>query len=261
MKIGYISDLHTEYESYTEMIFEKDLDVLIIAGDVGKKANKVEAVMVEILEALPENTKIFFVLGNHEYVLQLFDEVEESYEKMFAKFNGRVSLLINESEVYKGVKFVGSTLWSSFDNGNTTVINAALGRINDYYIKTYDSEKEVVSFSINDVQKLYTESYKFLKNELDNTMYPTVVITHFPASNQMMNLKYKDSPSVKYYCNHIPELFENKNVKAWVSGHTHVTVEDKNEGHVRLFSNPKGRVKDGVPNEVEDFKTNRYFTV
>ena len=73
--------------------------------------------------------KVFYTLGNHEYYNYYIDEAEETLRNALPE---GITLLNNQSEFYKGVHFVGSTLWASFDGGDEAVMQMCSNSMNDY---------------------------------------------------------------------------------------------------------------------------------
>ena len=62
MKIQLLSDLHLEFKDLDKSI-TTGADVIVLAGDIHKKANAIPW----INENIPTGVPVIYVLGNHEF--------------------------------------------------------------------------------------------------------------------------------------------------------------------------------------------------
>lgn len=260
MNIGYISDLHTECNKFG-VNFSHPLDILIICGDVGQKSYLVKQVIVDILKKLPEHAQIIYVLGNHEYVYQVFDEVLMSYRNEFKELK-RVIILEKESVVINGVKFIGTTLWSGFNNKNNETVEKINRKIMDYGIKIRNPDSNNENYLLNfDHEFIYDEFIKckkFLEDELSKKHSGRViVITHYPPHQNSKNPNFLNDVASDYYCNHLPELFNLERVDFWIHGHTHYSA-DYQINKTNVLSNPRGRTRKGIL-ENDSFNMSNYI--
>lgn len=230
MKIHVLSDLHTEFGSFTPP--ETDADVVVLAGDigVGEKAVKWSK------EAFA-NKPVIQIAGNHEFY---GGSLGKSWQKMAQSAQGsHVHLLNDQAVVVGGVRFLGCTLWTDYHlTGN-------------YPLAQWDAQQ-----TMNDFKKIRDEHYRkvrpyqlaarhahskhFLQYQLAQPFDgPTVVVTHHAPSSLSIHERYKQSPSHlnACYASHLEMLMDGVNL--WVHGHTHDSF-DYMLGETRVVCNPRG---------------------
>ena len=123
MKIRIISDLHLDpiyFEPLDIPIVpnEKDI-VMVIAGDAAEQRNSCGF----IFEMLQRFKAVVFVCGNHEYFKGNLKRTPEKISERIAEKNGgklpnNFHLLAMDEVVIDDVVFIGSTLWTDYDNLN-----------------------------------------------------------------------------------------------------------------------------------------------
>lgn len=90
MKLYILSELHLELSTFEP--FDADADVVVQAGDIGKRANGI----LWVRSAFPDKEIVVYVAGNHEfYGAQHLDILAEM--RMAAQKNG--VHLLNDGEV------------------------------------------------------------------------------------------------------------------------------------------------------------------
>jgi len=134
MKIFLISDVHTEmaaryfdpYFDYDCLQFDypEDTDVVALAGDVGVWLNGLEWAAHRF-----KNKEIIYIIGNHEYYDSDINIIDDMRRK--AKELG-IHLLNNDLVIIDGVRFLGTTLWTDFDQYSHAEVTNAWGLMNDY---------------------------------------------------------------------------------------------------------------------------------
>lgn len=255
MKIHLISDIHTEMDSKLMLSAPTKTDVIVLAGDIANGTNGVEWAQQCYGSEIP----VIYIAGNHEFYSN-----EISVTKDIAKCaeGTNIHFLDNQSKVIDDVRFIGTTLWSSFDDwGDQKVINYLHQQMNDYnFIKATDFYSDPVLvkqataiqedfLESNGAKKgflvpvitymLYLESVKYLEAELSKPYDgKTVVVTHHAPSYSSVNpakLKYEDA-----YASSLEHLISKHSdcIDAWFHGHLHVAVNYKISG-VPIVSNPR----------------------
>ena len=131
MKIKVMSDLHLEFGGMKC----GSGDVLILAGDVclieEMAGDTPQGNLTINFSKLGKNyNKVFYVLGNHRYFGDYQDVLKKARKVLPA------SVLNNETEFYEGVHFVGTTLWTSFNNESEADMEYALLNMSDYRSST-----------------------------------------------------------------------------------------------------------------------------
>ena len=268
MKICVVSDIHMEIGGFPGKTKYLDGDVLVIAGDLTKsiyfyeKANEYPNLKKGMLDIkklerywFPKFKKIYYVMGNHEHYGNVFKYSANMIEKYFEGTN--VKILDNSSELYEGILFIGSTLWTDFDKKNICKMQDAETFMRDYeYITrvplrelTYverNHPKPHIKYGMMTADFIYDEhirSVGTIRQLLENNKeVPTVVITHHAPSLRCQNVQRHGTNMIHAYCSDLePLIEENSQIKLWISGHTHDN-HDFMVGETRLLSNQHGYI-------------------
>lgn len=249
MKIHYLSDIHLDISGPLKL---PGGEVLILAGD----ACEAHSLQKEFHSTKPipyhggaypcydffhfecsKYDKVFYVLGNHEHYGGKMWKTKAQIETMLPS---NVTVLEDQSEIYQGIKFIGSTLWTDMDKGNPVTLNLIQGCMNDYRKITYkagpDSYRKLRPI---DTVHIHRESRKFIENELKQGI-PTVVITHMAPTGFSINEKFAGAATNAAYFSDLSELIlDNPNIKYWIHGHVHDPA-DYMVGETRVLCNPRG---------------------
>jgi Icc-related predicted phosphoesterase len=172
-----------------------------------------------------------------------------------------VSVLENEVVEYEGVMFLGATLWTNFNKGDSLTMYHIKNMLNDYkVIQFHDPVKDVyhklppaVTF------KSHVKTMQYFREMLSiHRDKPFVVITHHAPSFMSVDEKYKHDGIMNggYASDLSEDILDNENIKVWVHGHMHDPVDYK-IGETRILSNPRGY----VPYEGDQFLPGFYFEV
>jgi predicted phosphodiesterase len=240
MKIQIFSDIHMEGYQKPDTLWrfiKPEADVAIVAGDID--ARHFEATMTEIGSKFE---KVFYVLGNHEFYRK-----DISWRPTPELMPSNVTLLDRTCEEYKGILFMGCTLWSDFDNQDWYVMDAAKRGINDFFCVT-NSERR---FSPAAACAIHTQDRAYLKMMLELSKdKKKVVVTHFLPSYECIHPKWKGRSTDtlnRYFSSNCDDLLEY-GADLWVFGHTH----DERAGilgNTKYVCNPLGYAR-----ENPDFK-------
>lgn len=254
MKINLVSDLHIDC-AYQEL---PGGEVLIIAGDVCEARDFVkEFHSTRLINTHPgtykfydffynecaKYDKVFYVMGNHEHYHGRFDKTYDSLKEILPN---NVRLLENDFEEYKGILFLGATLWTDCNKNNPLTINTVKYGMNDYrQIKNFYGNKDVYykltpEYTIGVHRKTCEYFSKILK---EKKHLPAVVITHHAPSYMSINEKYiKEYDMNGAYASDLSDLIlDNQNIKYFVHGHMHDSTNYM-IGNTRIVSNPRGYV-------------------
>ena len=106
MRMHVLSDLHNEFEPFAPP--RAEADVVVLAGDIdiGKKG-------VRWAASACGGRPVIYVPGNHEYYGHAIPKLTLELESLGASVGVRV--LDCAVETIKGIRFLGCTLWSDFD--------------------------------------------------------------------------------------------------------------------------------------------------
>jgi predicted phosphodiesterase len=259
MKIFLISDIHSEnpeavvdpYLDYECLKFSypEEADVVVLAGDIGEGIKGLLWARNRFADK-----EIIYVPGNHEYYeadLAILDDMIPKAKEL------GIHLLNNDSVTIDGVRFLGTTLWTNFDNYSPEALAKAERSMRDYhYIKCrawwkneHNREKALrlmdsdsafgfdpECFSPAVAYLLHREALDWLSQRL-NKPHPgkTVVVTHHaPSLRSSIHADYAYvSDLVKFITNRADKI------DLWCHGHIHQPVDYEVAG-VRIVSNPRG---------------------
>lgn len=234
MNILVYSDLHLEFASFDPP--ELSVDLVILAGDIGRGERAVKWVNDTF------SCDVVYVVGNHEYY---GGNLERTWDKMREAAQPHVHLLENDSFVYKGVRFLGSTCWTDFSSTGDLKAAAyeAKEGMNDF--KKIRIGERYRRLRPEDVRTKNHLAYEWLAKELaTNSHGKTVVVSHHAPLLGTLPFKQKSHLNAAY-ANHWPELVSLADL--WIFGHTHWAMNTTMLG-CRLLSNPRG-----YPNEPTEF--------
>ena len=161
---------------------------------------------------------------------------------MYHTFNEikNVHLLDNGRVTIDGQKFVGSTLWTDFENENPISMSNVSKGLNDYYhIRGHYGNKLTHEETFNE----HKDSIKFLKHNVDKD---TIVLTHHAPILNVSNPQFKNSPIRGGFESDLSGLIFELQPKYWLYGHTHYNrglVEFEN---TKILSNQCGYIHEVV---------------
>lgn len=231
MKVNVISDIHLEFRDYDPGTG----DVLVLAGDICVAVDypKYDGFFRKCVEGYK---KVFYVLGNHESYGGTIGSTATILKENLPE---GITVLDNESEVYRGILFVGATLWTSFSNGNITKMAYARESMNDYHV-IRNGTRPLEPF---DILALHDISYNYLVETVRQSDFPVFVITHHAPSAQSFKKGYREEEAKSSYVNELDDfIMRNPKIKNWAHGHIHVS-NDYKIGECRVMCNPRGYSK------------------
>lgn len=267
MKINYISDLHLE-RNLDIIDAAKDIsgDVLVIAGDVVTAYD--EGLYLSFFDAVTPNFNLILtVLGNHEYYTIDFESGFKKYEELLSRYANVKLLSVDNPLVYKGVNFIGDTLWS--DIVPETFDNYAF--FPDYR-HIYSSGAPTETSKPPRITPAETTAHHMgavfsLFREVDYCSLPCVVISHHAPSAKSSLPIFNGNPcNGAFYTNLELDIKIRPNIKLWIHGHMH-NSSDYYIGETRVVCNPCGNMIKGyradsgrIPENIE-FDLNRSATI
>jgi Icc-related predicted phosphoesterase len=254
LKISLCSDLHLEH-CYQEL---PGGDVLILAGDICEyrtlkkefHKTKLEDRVLGKLKSYDffynecaKYEKVFMVMGNHEHYHHRFDK---TYEDLKDILPNNVILLEQEVAEYKGVMFLGATLWTDLNRGDPITSWHLKSAMNDYKVvqNHYPAKDLYHKLTPEHTAEVHFKTKQYFKTVLEtNRDKPFVVITHHSPSFQSVDDKYKHDTTMNGgYASELSEfILDHDNIKVWVHGHMHDPV-DYMVGDTRVLANPRGYI-------------------
>lgn len=264
MRLREASDVHNEFRPNPFQLPELEHDhetTLILAGDLDtngrvlRKGGRWFPEGTEKFVAVKEWSRRFkyviIVLGNHDYYGGCITDLPRKFKLDLKKLGyDNVFLLQNDVVVLDGVKFIGATLWTDYNNRNMTTMAQLEGTIPDdtgqyTFMTDFKKIKFNTSRKIRSASTFYIEHVKsraFIKTESNKPFDGTVVVvTHHAPTMQSIDpryrLKYHDNGG---YASDMTQLIKDcPQIKLWFHGHIHHSFDYMFE-QCRIICNPFG---------------------
>ncbi|HSH71648.1 MAG TPA: metallophosphoesterase [Methylophilaceae bacterium] len=241
MKIALLNDLHLESRTYNIQQAVLECDVIVLAGDIAPGSRG----LLWAMDILPfTKAEIIYVLGNHEFYHFDITQVREQLKAMCDAYQAgpagnRVHLLDDSEIIIKGVRFLGSTLWTDFmlfsQDHQQDCINDASRYLNDFRLIKNGAR----NFTPQDSIELHRKSLAFLEHKLKEDTYAgsTVVVTHHAPSFNSVVPKYADDSISACFASNLDRMFGYS--RLWLHGHMHDSLDYTVNG-TRIICNPRG---------------------
>lgn len=264
MRIQLFSDLHLErYPAFRPQL-APDVDVVVLAGDIGSYQSGSRLITSDFglerfspLRPGSSCSKVLFVPGNHEFDSLEFDDAYMRLREICDRLG--ITWLDREVVTLGPVRFVGTTLWTDFEAlvdkqaGMTTQMQARTKayRAANYYLSKNTTLKLGEPVLAEGIREMSLECQAWLRAALsvpfDGT---TVAVTHFAPSVLSADPRYGLAPGTSGFCNALDDLFPLAQV--WMHGHLHCMndymVEGSQDGQswaCRVVANPLGYFSKG----------------
>src|SRR6185436_15725910 len=119
--------------------------------------------------------------GNHEYYQNDFEKTVKAWQDWDLEgAPGNFHFLYNDWRILDGVRFLGGTMWTDFNDGDVFTMNAASMMMNDYAAIRVDGKCITPEYILAEHDKFV----KFLMSKFDETFNgPTVVMSHHSPGN------------------------------------------------------------------------------
>jgi len=232
MRLWILSDLHLE-DGVTVLppVPSPTPDVLIVAGDTSTPLS--DAVHRLATFGIPT----VVVAGNHEFYGCARDEELRLCARLARSTT--VRLLENESWVYRGVRFLGCTLWTDYAlHGDVEDARrrAWFGMMDHARIRASAG----TPFTPAHAEELHRRSVAWLQDTLATPFDgPTVIVTHHAPHPRSIGRDYKGHSLNPAFASDLSPLIREHRPTLWVHGHVH-SANDYRIGQTRIISNPMG---------------------
>ena len=231
LSIRVVSDVHLEINrplDWSEIVcpieHSNNKKILILAGDIGYPGTPIYKDFLK--HSVHNFDHVLVIAGNHEHYHG--GHIDKIHRKMHAdcKSSGAVCLQ-NRSVVINKVKFIGATGWTKLHNDVKP------------FIDKDDDFKHIHNMTFDKFNQLHVEDLQFIRDEVENSEYPVVVITHHPPSERMSKSEYNNSVwQSKMFFDHEDNI--KPPIILWINGHTHHTRHEILDNGVHLYSNSHG---------------------
>ena len=252
LKVGYVSDLHLEFQRAPDFSKEEGGDVLILAGDIttasvlspnrtDQDSMKSKKALLKLKTELLDKYKVvLYVMGNHEHYRFTFEDTIPAI-RQHLDLIGCSNVVVMDDNIlqYKEVCFIGNSLWSDFMKENPNSMLAAWEGMNDYrIIACRESFGTITPEFILGKHKTHRNYINVTANALSDM--PVVVITHHGPTLKSLNALHSGNSLDGAYCSDLSNIIlDNKNIKYWVHGHTHAHLDYK-VGECNVLANQRG---------------------
>ena len=262
MRIKIVSDFHSEFWSVGNTIkFERILEKYLPAQAEDSKTTLVCAGDMGTFSTYPNSYKPLFALlskrfkhvivisGNHSWynTAGVWGNEKEFWKDK--KIPKNVYYLDDEVKVIDDVAFIGSCLWTSFNDLDPLAMLHAQRSMNDFScIKKRNYEVDGTYGTVINSSKLQPEdtvikhydSIAFIKEALEiHCDKKCIVVTHHLPSALSVNEKFAGDLLNYAFYTELSDLILDWSPKYWVHGHTHDSC-DYEIGETRVLANPLG---------------------
>jgi Icc-related predicted phosphoesterase len=245
MRVDIASDLHLrDIEDIGDVFFETDASVLALLGDVCE-VQQLESLKPFFDRVCATWENVIYVLGNHEFYGTDID-LGISEVKNFMMQYDNVHVADNDCIRINGVVFIGSTLWSSMNDGDPLTIRHCRQMISDYH---HIFKKNIGSITPQMTANLFDKSVEYIKEYLKifEDESKVVVLTHHAPSFKSVTPKFKGQLTNGAFVSNLEHVIvESPNLKIWAHGHCH-SESDYRINHCRVVCHPKGYSGENYP--------------
>ncbi len=277
MRIQLLSDLHLEREPDWQPRPLPDIDVLVLAGDIGSYQANSRLVDDDFgLRRFSPRApgapwkRVFYLPGNHEFDARDYDA---TYARLRA-LCGELGIEWLEREVITvgKVRFVGTTLWADFDALAMAETSLTLQmkqrekafRAANYYLRKFTTLKNGEPVLAEGWREMSLADQRWLRAALETPFEgTTIAVTHFAPSLRSADPRYGLVPGTAGFCNSMDDFLPLADL--WLHGHLHCRndyvasgVAEGRAWSCRVVANPLGYRASG---EQEDYREDLVLTV
>ena len=292
MKIALASDLHLEFGDIT-FTNQENADVLILSGDictakVFKHKPKERAMVKDFFRRCAfQFPQVVYVLGNHES----YDfDIAKTYDRLKAELVDLPNVHLLEKETWKhnDIIFIGGTLWTDMNRGDSLTLWHCGQRMNDFRLITNsnrnthhknvvyaknpdgsgmhlkDAEGNLViervdhyekssRWSVEDSVEEHKKMVDYINITTKDKTKRYVVVGHHAPTPLSIAECYKGDTLMNgaFHSNLTDFILDRPQIKLWTHGHMH-NVSDYMIGETRVVCNPRGYV--GYEQRAKDFE-------
>lgn len=250
-RLWIFSDLHQEWPDQpwdpAAHAPASGFDVAVVAGDVHTPLTAALDWLATRLAGVP----VVYVPGNHDFYWRHCDDRYTIYDQLqrgrdLASRLG-IHLLLDDSVIIGGSRFLGGTLWTDFRLGSHGWVHAASTAsardgMNDYRrIRTGPTSRKRLRPS--DVRQMHKDTRSFIAKTLAEPYAAgaTIVVTHHAPHPQ--SLRHADDDLSWCYASDLSDLMSQNPPDLWIHGHIH-HHSDYRAGATRVVANPRGHIEE-----------------
>ena len=270
MRIQLLSDLHLERAPDWSPKPLADIDVLVLAGDIGsyQTGSWLAGDDFGLRRFSPRTPgapwkRVLYLPGNHEFDSH---DYETTYARLRATCDGLgIEWLDRETIVVGGVRFVGAILWADFDALALSEKSLTLQlkqrekayRAANWYLRKFTTLKNGEPVLAEGWRAMSLSDQAWLRAALETPFDgTTVAVTHFAPSLRSADPRYGLVPGTAGFCNSMDDFLPLADF--WLHGHLHCRNDYVVRGQYlgqeracRVVANPLGYIAKG---EQADFR-------
>lgn len=254
-----LSDTHLEcsVKSLVDMLGDGvgAARVLCLLGDIG---SPFQASYVNFLKECAQAYEQVLVLsGNHEYYntyAMCIADIDKGIVELCERCGANVHFLNNQMHVIDDVAFIGSTLWTQLPEEHKHAVAAMYNDYNFIYCEPN------VKLHPDYTNKMFQRNLKFLESAINDGVkqgLKNVLLTHHTPTFNKTAPKFDTSLFRFGLSTELSPVLEDRYVKYWAFGHTHVNCGDMDVRGTKLICNQFGRKTSSLLN----FDKKRVYTV
>jgi len=295
MQVALCSDLHLEFADL-KLENTENADVLLLSGDIcvakdlmndnDALAHKSERFHNFLKQVCSEFPDVIYIMGNHEHY---GGDFATTHDILKERLSYLTNLHILEKETVKlgDTTFIGGTLWTDMNGGDTSTLHAIKSMMNDFRIVENSNKKLFRKVPIykrdennilmvdengvgiqvgtkmkeypakltpEDVAEEFHKMVDYIGHVIQNDPEGKfVVVGHHAPSKLSTHPRYQNDTLMNGGYSSSLDFFieDHPQIKLWTHGHTHETF-DYVIGETRVVCNPRGY--DGYEERAEKFK-------
>jgi predicted phosphodiesterase len=238
MKIKLFSDLHLEFRDskfdhiHIEHPDDKDT-TLLLAGDISTGTTA-----QPFVEEMCKHFKhVLMIHGNHEYYENDFQKVIKDWQDWEIEGAPKnFHFLYNDWRILDGVRFLGGTMWTNFEDGEPIIMAYAHRVMNDYVEIRSEGQRITPHFVLREHDRFMDFIIRKFDEPFDG---PTVVMSHHSPGNKLKRQGRYDRTDACYFADLENMIGYHDKAVLWVHGHTHRNW-DYMVNNTRVVCNPYG---------------------
>jgi hypothetical protein len=259
MKIRYMSDLHigrNPYSDYTlPVMADEDNTVLILAGDIGDEQYHVPF----LYDVCSRHKEVVYVFGNHEYYNGCLSTARQTLIDAFPYYPSNLHILHEGEVIIDDIVFLGTPLWTDFDNENPNCMYDAKYGMNDYKGISVGTRDWFSMLTPDHILYEHKRQLSWLKIRLDHwkalgKIENVIVVTHHGPTWLSISPRFVGDSLNGCFVSDLSSVMDQYAVPYWFHGHVHDQI-DYMMYDTRVLCNPKGYVgRHGQETSVSLFK-------
>lgn len=239
MKIAYASDIHTEFGNQRPLRLPEPVDVLVLAGDIGKGVAAIDYAATFLEDA----QDIVIVAGNHEYWKGELASVNEKMRQAASR-DPRLHYLERSTVVLGEWTFIGATAWTDFSYGGVGQPHnlwQARQVMNDYKKIKFKTPGGIYRKLLpEDILSVNLLARRYIFDQLATVGPKSIVVTHHAPTHLSIGENYKyDDTNFCYVNTWGNDIAYCDGPALWFHGHIHDAC-DYMVGDTRVLCNPVG---------------------